>query len=30
MNSYYSEDHWPDSIKHEFVWFLFQDVFSYR
>ena len=25
----YSRYHWKMSIKHEFVWFLFQEVFSY-
>ena len=29
INRYFSSDHWPESIKKEFLGFLFQGVFSF-
>ena len=29
INRYYSRYHWPNIIKHEYVWFLLQNVLIY-
>ena len=29
INCYFSRDHWVESIKQDFMWFLFQDVLSF-
>ena len=28
-NSYFNREQWPESIKQEFLWFLFQHVLSF-
>ena len=29
INSIFNRDHWPENFKHGFLWFLFQDIFTF-